>query len=267
MWCLGRVACVAAALVPLALDEAAAGAWTREKGDGMVIVSTGRRVAPVGSVTGGPIDDDANVSQIYLEYGLIEGLTIGGKAYVELSSIDPTQGSAALGGFVRKRVWQDGKGGVASIEAGYAHPIESLLGRIFSYVDPGAVPEAYLSGLYGRGWGGDWGSAFISTGASYFVRTEDTADDIRLELTGGYAPSRRFMGILSLYSLTPLGPGTDPSLKIAPSVAVSFWPKPKEGEEDGGDRPHPQTIQLGVTYDLLNRDEGIGISLSIWRPF
>ena len=270
MWCLGRVACLAIALAPMALwapERAEAGAWTREKGDGVAIVTTGRRVAPAGSVTGGPIDKDANISQVYLEYGLIEGLTLGGKLYVELSSIDPTEGSAALGAFVRKRIWQDGKGGVASVEAGYAHPIESLLGETFAYVDPGAVPEAHLSGLYGRGWGGNWGSAFLSTGAAYYLRGEGTADDLRVELTGGYAPSRRFMGILSLYSLMPLGSGTDPSLKIAPSVAVTFWPKLKEGEEGGEDRPNPMTLQLGVNYDLLNPSDGLGISLSIWRRF
>ena len=270
MWCLGRVACVAAALAASALlspGRAEAGAWTRDKGDGIAIVTTGRRVAPVGSVTGGPIDEDANVSQVYLEYGLIEGLTIGGKLYIELSSVDPTEGSAALGAFVRKRVWQDGKGGVASVEAGYAHPIESLFGETFAYVEPGAVPEAHVSGLYGRGWGGDWGSAFASTGISYFQRGEGTADELRAELTGGYAPSRRFMGILSLYGLMPLGSGSDVSLKVAPSIAVTFWPKVQEGEEGAEDRPNPMTLQLGVNYDVLNPGKGLGLSLSIWRPF
>jgi hypothetical protein len=155
----------------LAADGAAdAGAWTRAKGDGLVILTTGRRVAPAGSLTGGPVSRDTNVSQIYLEYGLFDGLTIGGKSYVELSTTHLDASSAALGGFVRKRVWQDGTGGVASIQAGYAHPIESLLGTAFDYADPGAVPEAHIAALYGRGWGGTWGNAFVSTGVAYHWR-------------------------------------------------------------------------------------------------
>ena len=127
-------------------------------------VTTARRVAPIGALTVGPISRDTNISQIYLEYGLLDGLTIGAKSYIELSTTDLTTSSAALGGFVRKRVWQDGRGGVASVQFGYAHPIESLLGDAFAMAEPGAVPEAPLAGLYGRGWAGDWGAAFPSPG-------------------------------------------------------------------------------------------------------
>ena len=233
---LGRVAFRAAALIGaclLAPDLAEAGAWTRAKGDGVVIASTGRRVAPAGSIAGGPIEEDSNFTQIYLEYGLIEGLTIGAKTFVEL---------------------------------GYAHPIERMLGSRFAAVE-GAVPEAHLAGLYGHGWGGDWGNAFVSTGAAFFNRQEGAAEDFRLELTGGYSPSKRIMGILGLYGLAPLGSGTDPSLRVAPSVAFTFWPKLDDGEADDTHRPKPKTLQLGFSFDLLNPDEGLGISLSVWNPF
>ncbi len=129
------------------------------------------------------------------------------------------------------------------------------------------MPEAHLAGLYGHGWGGDWGSAFVSTGAAFFLRREGAAEDIRLELTGGYAPSKRVMGILSLYGLAPLGEGTDPSLRLAPSVAFTFWPKLEEGEEEAKNRPKPKTLQLGFSYDLLNPGDGLGTSLSVWTPF
>jgi hypothetical protein len=103
MLCLGRMACLSvilAGLVVLAAGSAYAGAWTQAKGDGIVIVTTARRVAPVGALTGGPASRDTNVSQIYLEYGLFDGLTIGAKTYIELSTTDLTAASAALGGFV-----------------------------------------------------------------------------------------------------------------------------------------------------------------------
>jgi len=270
MWCLGRLACVSVFGVGFALsttDSACAGAWTRAVGEGVSIVTTGRRVAPMGGVTGGPVSSDTSISQIYLEYGLLDGLTIGAKSYIELSTTDLTGSSAALGGFVRKRVWQDGRGGVGSVQFGYAHPIDSLLGSTFSEAEPGAVPEAHLAALYGRGWADDWGSAFVSTGAAYHLRREGTADDLRFELTTGYSPWRRFMGIVSLYGLAPLGKGIDASLKIAPSIGYTMWPWVERNEKKPSGPIKPNTIQLGVSYDLLNGNDGLGMSISIWRPF
>ena len=113
MRCLGRLTCMFASLVsltPLVASPAGAGAWTRTEGEGVVIISTGRRVAPVGGLTGGRVSEDSNVSQIYVEYGLFDGLTIGAASYVELSTTDLSASSAALGGFVRKRIWQSGHG-------------------------------------------------------------------------------------------------------------------------------------------------------------
>jgi hypothetical protein len=270
MWCLGRLACVGVCWVGLALttaNSACAGAWTRAQGEGIVIVTTARHVAPMGAVTGDPISSDTNISQIYLEYGLLDRLTIGAKSYIELSSTDLNGSSAALGGFVRKRVWQDGRGGVGSIQFGYSHPIESLLDSTFALAEPGAVPEAHFAALYGRGWADEWGSAFVSTGAAYHMRREGMADDLRFELTGGYAPWRRTMGIVSLYGLTPLGQGTDASLKIAPSIAYTMWPWVARNEKKPNGPIKPETIQLGISYDLLNRNDGLGMSISMWRPF
>jgi hypothetical protein len=270
MRCLGRLACVSVFLVGFVLSAAGpacAGAWTQAKGEGLAITTTARRVGPVGALTGGPVSSDANISQIYLEYGLFDGLTIGAKSYIEFSTTDQNGSSAALGGFVRKRVWQDRRGGIASVQVGYAHPIDSLLGSAFDYSEPGAVPEAHLAGLYGRGWAGDWGSAFISTGAAYHLRGEGVADDLRFEFTTGYAPWRRFMGMVSFYGLAPLGEGTDASLKVAPSIAFTMWPWIGRNEKKPRGPVHPSTIQLGVSYDFLNLNDGLGLSISIWRPF
>lgn len=273
MGCLGRRAGLSVAglgLAVLSVAQAEAGAWTQKPGEGLVIGTTARRAAPVSALGGGPADSDANISQIYAEYGLIEGLTVGAKFYAELSTSDFEASSASLGGFLRKRLWQDGQGGVASVQGGYAHPIESLVGNGMELADPGAVPEAHLAGLYGRGWGGDWGSAFLSAGTGYHWRGEGLADEVRGELTGGYAPWRRWMGLLSLHGLYPLGEGTDTALKIAPSLAYTFWP---DSDADGGDDgeadapPHPLTVQLGVSYDVLNRDDGLGVSISLWQRF
>ena len=268
MGCLGRSAVLGFAYVALGLlsaPPAAGGAWTRAPGEGLLIATTGRRVAPVGSLAGGPVDSDRNISQIYLEYGLIEGLTVGGKLYVELSASDLRASSASLGGFLRKRVWRDGHGGVASLEAGYAHPIEDWIGNGLEYADPGAVPQAHFAGLYGHGWGGGWGNAFVSTGAAYYWRGEGLADELRAEITGGYSPWRHWSGMLSLYGLYPLAGGTDPSFKLAPSIAYSFRLSKDDAKADA--RARPRTIQIGLSYDLLKPGDGLGFSLSLWQPF
>ena len=111
---------------------------------------------------GGVADRAANINQTYLEYGISDELTLGAKIYIELSTTDLDRSSAAAGAFLRKRIWQDGQGGVASVQGGYAHPIESLIGGFFTLADPGAVPDAHLAGLYGRGWGDVWSGGFIS---------------------------------------------------------------------------------------------------------
>lgn len=271
MGAFGRPVRLSVCAIGLALGAAAqagAGAWTRPAGEGLLIGTTAHRVAPVSALTGGPVDDDTNISQLYLEYGLIEGLTVGAKVYVEFSTTDFDGNSASAGGFLRKRLWQDGHGGVASVEGGYAHPIESMIGNGFEEIaEPGAVPEAYLAGLYGRGWAGDWGNAFVSTGAAYQWRGDGVADELRYEVTAGYAPWRRWMGILSFYGLYPLAEGTDASLKIAPSIAYTMWPRAGEEDEEPGKPVHPRTIQLGISYDLLNGGDGLGVSLSLWQPF
>jgi len=246
---------------------ALAGAWTQSEGEGLAIVTIARRAAPVAALAGGPADTDGNISQVYLEFGVLDGLTIGAKAYSELSLSDPDRSAASLGGFLRKRVWRSQQGEVASVQAGYAQPIDALMGSAYTYADPGAVPEAHAAGLYGRGWGGIWGSAFLSTGAAYHWRGEGQADEMRLEATGGYASNRSWMGMLGLFGLAPLADGTDASLKVAPSIAYTLWPTKVHHWK----RPHPElnppTIQLGISYDLLNRGDGLGVSVSIWRRF
>jgi len=267
---LGRLACRSVLSTVLAVctgSTVLAGAWTRDPGEGQVIMTTARRMAPAGAMFGGAPNRDTNISQIYLEYGLRDGLTLGAKAYVEVSTTDIDRSSAALGGFLRKRVWRDGLGSVAAIEVGYAHPVESLLGKTFAAADPGAVPEAHLAGLYGRGWGDAWSGTFVSTGAGYHWRGEGLADELRAEVTAGYRPWRRIMGMISLFGLAPLASGTDPSLKIAPSIAYTLWPHIERNEKKPDGPVRPNTIQLGVSYDLLNPGDGLGLSISIWRSF
>lgn len=259
---------LAAAVAAAVPGSARAGAWVREPGDGISIVTAARRVSPVGSLTGGVPDRESTISQTYIEYGLLEDLTVGGKFYTEFSTVEPNRSAAALGVFLRRRLWHSDhsdRAGVASIELGYSQPVDELIGGIYAEGDPGAVPEANVAALYGRSWWGAWGNAFLSTGAAYHWRDKALADELRFEVTGGYSPTREFMGIVSLFGLTPLGSGTDASLRISPSIAYTHHPKPEEGEAEG--EVFPVTFQFGVSYDLLQPETGLGFSLSVWRRF
>ena len=75
------------------------------------------------------------------------------------------------------------------------------------------------------------------------------------------------MGIVSLYGLTPLGQDREASLKIAPSIAYTMWPWVARNEKKPTGEIKPNTIHLGVSYDLLNTNDGLGLSISIWQPF
>lgn len=127
----------------LAAAEAEAGAWTREPGDLQVISTFGHHGAPLRA---GEDDDDVETvtSQIYAEYGLIEGLTVGGKFWTDIAPGDVDAGSAALGGFVRKRLWRSDGGSVVSAQVGALAPIESLLDEDFGRSKPFSTTEIEL---------------------------------------------------------------------------------------------------------------------------
>jgi len=247
--------------------EAAAGAWTKAPGRGQLIATTGRRAAPITAFVGEPAQSDSNFSQLYVEYGVIEGLTLGGVAFVEVSTSDFEDNAAEVGVFARKRLWHSDWGGVASVQLGYSHPLERMIGEGFAGSEPDSVPEIQARALYGQSFWGGWGNAFVSLEAGYHWQRGDRADEIRADVTGGYAPWRCCMGLLSLYSLTPIGEGTEASLTIAPSFAYTIVPRIGPNEKKPFHRLEPTTVQIGVSYDLLNLDDGLGVQVSIWQAF
>ncbi|MEM0922448.1 MAG: hypothetical protein AAGF44_03125 [Pseudomonadota bacterium] len=255
-------------LAALGLGEAAAGAWTREEGTGQVIFSTGRRVAPVGALTGRIADEDSNTTQIFVEYGLFNDLTIGATLFAELSSTDLGEGSASAGLFLRQRLWQ-GERGVVSVQAGYIHPIEDIFPGEFGRNGSASEQEVEVRALYGHSWWGDWGSAFFSGEAGYDWHGDAEADEIRLDATIGWEPYRCCLALMSGFATVPVGGGGsgDASLTIAPSIAYTIWPDIGRNHKKPQGPVRPATIQIGINYDLLNSDDGLGVQLSLWRRF
>ncbi len=244
-----------------------AGAWTRAEGDGQLIVTTARRVAPADAWTGGITTDDTSYSQIYVEYGWEDDLTIGGVIYTEVDALDIASSTGSVGLFVRQRLWQGQHGDVFSVQVGASHPIEQYVLEEYDVVPTGSNAfEVQVRALYGKGWGFDWGNAFVSLEGGYHWR-DGEADELRFDATAGIEPIKGVLGIMSVYSLTPLGGGTDASLKLAPSVAWTMLPWiGRDGKKPRGPIS-ADTVQFGVIYDVLEEDRGLTLQISVWRPF
>lgn len=250
----------------LCADPARAGAWTRAEGDGQIIFTTGRRVAPIGAIAGGVADDDTNTTQIFVEYGVLEGLTIGAALSAELSTTGLGEGSASVGGFARKRIWQ-GQHGVFSVQAGYRHPVEDLISDEFGANNTSSVPEVEMRLLYGHSFWGEWGTAFLAGEAGYDWRGDDQADEIRVDLTAGYEPWHCCLAIMSLFTTVAPNGEDENALKLAPSFAYTLYPDIARNAKKPDGPSRPATVQFGINYDLLNPNDGLGVQLSIWRRF
>ena len=251
----------------MAAGNAGAGAWTLAEGSGQVIMTTGRKIAPIGAFTGGAADSDANSSQIYAEYGLADGWTVGAVAYGEFSTTDAADMELRLGGHVRHRVWTGSKGDVASVQAGFSAPIEGWLGDLAPDSLPESVPEVYGRALYGRGWQTEWGNSFVSTEGGFHWRGEGDEDELRLDVTAGHEPWKGVLALLGVFSALPIGDAGDATLKFAPSIAYTLWPWLGENDKKPFGPLHPNTVQLGIVWDALNPDDGLGVQLSIWQSF
>ncbi|MEL6775074.1 MAG: hypothetical protein AAFS07_04030 [Pseudomonadota bacterium] len=259
-----------ACLIALMPAPAVGGAWTRAEGDGVLISTIGRQGNPTTFFTLPGGSEDKASAQLYVEYGLFEDITVGGSLFTEtgLGQEDVT-GSASAGLFLRKRVYRDDEGNVASVQIGVAAPIDRLFGSTFANSTSDNPAEVRIFALGGTSWWGDWGSIFISTAAGFAWRGEGEADEARAELVTGYKKHPCCLPILSFYATHSFGPG-EASLKIAPSFAYSPPPSEEEIALAAEEEREPQrktTYQLGLSYDMLDGDGSLGVTFSIWRKF
>ena len=249
---------------------AAGGAWTQPEGQGQIILSGSIGVAPVFGVSNDVGDTESSFTSLFVEYGVMEGLTVGGTAFIELPEGSRTDNTANIGLLARKRLWQGDRGDVASVQVGFVQPLDDVMGD--SYGGPGTdqTHELSLRLLYGRGFGGDWGTAFVSTEGGFHKQLDGDEDELRVDATAGYAAKPCCLWMLSGYATLPLGDADDASLRLGPSFAYSLRRDPTGEEGDGDAPPEPEkvlTLQLGISQDVLNIEDGFGVQLGIWRPF
>ena len=253
-------------LAGFSVAEVHAGAWTLPEDKGQLILSTSRTVAPVRAVFGENIDFDKNSAQLFLEYGLWSDVTVGVTAFGEFSTTDDIVETRA-GAHVRHRLWTGEDGDVISVQAGFSLPAESLLGGSLGDSRPFSAPEYDIRLLYGRGWQWELGNSFISSELGFRMRGESLDDQIKLDITAGHEPVKGVLGLMSIFTSVPLGGDTDTSLKISPSIAYTLWPWLGENEKKPWQPISPDTVQLGVTWDALQPENGLEMGVSIWRSF
>ena len=259
---LAGLAAVMLAVLP---DPAAAGAWTLAKDAGQFIASATLPATPPGMFT--TTERDSNTGQLFVEYGIMDGVTAG----VTLSTDYRTTTAeleARAGAHVRLRLWTGEAGDVVSGQAGVSVPIERFFGEAAAGQSlPGSVTEIDLRALYGRGWRLEDGDAFVSSELGFRFRGEGQDEEILLDITGGFRPFKRIMGLLGIYSTVPLGDRGTSALKLAPSIAYTLYPRTGPNDRKPEGPVHARTIQLGLTYDTLNPEDGLGVTLGIWQPF
>lgn len=252
----------------LAAGEAAAGAWTLADGDGQVIMTTGRRIAPIGAFMGDVPEEDSNSVQIFVEYGVADGWTVGAALYADISATDLRDGEISLGGHLRHRIWTGAGGDVVALQAGGAIPVENwVLDDELAAQLTGAAPEIHLSVLYGRGWQWQAGNSFVSAATGFRWRGHDEADEWRVDITAGHEAWKGVMGLIGIHSTLPVIGEGESSLKIAPSIAWTMWPWLGPNDKKPYEEINPRTIQLGVVWDMLNPGDGLGVQVSVWQGF
>lgn len=252
----------------LAVTEAAAGAWTHAKGSGQIIMMTGRKIAPVGAYFSGLPEKDSNSAQIFIEYGVAERWTLGATLQSDISTTDLEALEIRAGAHLRHRLWQSGHGDVVSAQLGFAAPIERwIIGEELANGLPHSVPEAHIRALYGRGWGWGLGNSFVSTEGGFHWRGESAANELQLDTTIGHEAWKGVLGLLGIHGALPLGGGGERSLKLAPSIAWTIWPRIGPNDKKPAGKVNPNTIQLGIIWDALNPRDGLGAQISIWRSF
>lgn len=269
---LGRAAALGSVLVAGLAGPAWAGAWTQPEGRGQVIVSASTGVSPQNALSGSLAAPQSSFVSLFGEYGLREGLTLGATAFVEIPDDGGADHTANVGVALRKRLWQRDAGDVASVQIGYVHPLDALAGAQFGGEFADTRQEVSLRGLYGRGFWGDWGTAFVSLEGGYHKRFDAEEDELRLDVTAGVALDPRWLWLLSLYTTFPVGDGEDNAVKIAPSLAYTFEARPVRGPPEATEPApwyalRPVTLQLSLTQDLLDLGNGVGVQISVWKSF
>jgi len=259
-WYLGLAWAGLVATLPTYAD---AGAWTLPEDETLAIVTTSYQIAPAASLISGVRTKEDLATQVFLETGLFEDLTLGFTTYSEFSRLTG-EADTRLGLHARHRVWQGWNGSVASVQIGFEVPVNDWIG----YPQPvDSVVEIDARFLFGTGWQFDWANSYVSTELGYRARRGGQSDELRFDGTAGLEPWDGILGLFTVSSSVPFGETGRASLELTPSVAFTLWPQVDSNDKKPVLATPPQTLQIGIGYDVLNPNDGIRLSGGIWTWF
>jgi hypothetical protein len=260
-------------LACLSGSPAHAGAWTQKKGDLQLITTTNIYTADRFFDTRGNTRKQLNFTKqeisAYAEYGLQDGLTIGGqlpfaRAEQELATRSATSfnvGDSEM--FLRKRLWQDNLN-VVSLQPSIIFPSPDSKATVPKIGSD--HPSAGLRSSYGRNFEalGKWHYADIE--AAYIYRFGQPSDQLKLDVTVGFNMTEKWQIIPQAFitrstkriktaTFTQSFADDYNLVKVQLSVQYSFTPA--------------SAVQLGAFghIDGKNTGAGRGITASYVRSF
>jgi hypothetical protein len=163
-------------------------------------------------------------------------------------------GKIELDLFGRVSVWDDGQGGVGSLQLTGMLPLTKWI------FGDDLAPEEWdfgveLRGAYGRGFATDWGAAYynLEVGYTFF---DQVTDEISIDFTTGIRPWGETLFFIQTFNDFGVGGEDDVTqMKFSASVAHPF--------------SETTTIQLGVTQEVFGpaNPRETTFKLAVWRKF
>ena len=248
-----------AALTPV--QHCFASPWSRDNGEVMIISRADYFRSDLENVSVGGVAVDGRFERLesntYLEYGVTDKLTVGGKVFYGTSwltrgaSVESNSGFTELEAFAQQQVFRnDRHAGAVKVAVGIPAGLES--GIRAGQQSDGVVMEVAL--LYGRSLTFEPIKTFAAVEVGAQKRFGDAADQMRFLTTVGIEPSDRWTLLIDTFSIKSLR-NEDPGgadfdvIKIQPSIV---WRATKRF-----------SFQLGVSKEIAGRNLDLGTTYFI----
>ncbi len=246
---------------------AAASPWARADNDLLVISRADYFNADLGRVNtiDGLVDSrfERLEANTYVEFGLTDNITIGGKALYGTSwltrgaTVETVSGFSEVEGFGQYQLFRS-HAHAGSLKLATARPARFSSGARPELESDGV--DVKFSALYGRNILIRPIKIFTSAEFGYRKRFSDSADQVLIDATIGIEPSDRFVLLVDLFSTISLRNETNNGadfdiVKIQPSLlwrATGRW-----------------ALQAGLTEEIAGRNisRGRTVFVGLWSSF
>ncbi len=199
----------------------------------------------------------------YLEYGLSDRYTIGGKIVYGTTTVGnrfetvTDSGFSEIEGFLQRQLW-GGEKGVGAVNLTFARPSRFDAGVRQSVQSDGPALEARF--LYGRDFIERPVKIYAAAEIGYRRQFQDAADQARSQFTLGVEPVPRFLFLLQSFNTVSVRNETNAGAdfdvyQVAPSLV---W---RAGRR--------WSVQAGVIHEYAGRnlERGTTYSIGLWTAF